>query len=536
MALKRIKDLTRTVTSPKPAEYIETDHTTDGSGKLDLQEYLQRHVATRAIRECCISDGATANRCAEWTPGTSGAVAGLPISLPFELDMSESNPSATWYFVKFATNAVTGHTGADALALLVDSTGTLYISQRGPLGGSNYRELAYAGFRAAYSGVKSLRGIVVFESGDTPTAPKIYLRQTDISASFTLATAGTVPNWMPLTLNTTKLVMGYQMPSGRFVPHAPILGALTAAEVLEWTQTGRLPTWCESGTGSAVSLVATGNSLSNAATDANSDGLSASSNCTTSAQAAARTGGLGAYVARLTATAASFSARYALAAPGGTKVRITGWYRTSAGSTISAVLVGLYQSGTSSGTLLSVAASTAWAQFSTEITVGLPATSMLLGGQGATAADYVEFDDVVVQIEGPIFKPVIQPGVVIDDASSNGIAGILSTGISPITDRTDARIRGTTNTSGNQLLLGAAMLPDSYLINIRARARTGTPTVKWGAVSAGAEWVAAIALNGNWKELTMVNPSQNGSSLGNVWVNSTTADIIDTCIQIRRQN
>jgi hypothetical protein len=260
---------------------------------------------------------------------------------------------------------------------------------------------------------------------------------------------------------------------------------------------------------------------------------------TLAATAGARTGGAGAYYLSATKTGNDWNTwkEQSLTVIAGQVYRYSFWAKISTGTpTIRFILK---NGGTNYSSISSHVLSTSWQQFTGTMTVLTSGTVNRINfdcpAQG-TNGDIYDIDDVELRLQGPIFKPVIQPGVVIDDTGSNGIAGILTAGISPITDRTEARIRGTTNTSGNQLLLGAGVLPDGYLVSIRARARTGTPTVKWGAVSAGAEWVAAIALNGNWKELTMVNPSQNGASLGNVWVNSTTADIIDTCIQIRRLN
>lgn len=221
--------------------------TTAGSvtaGGIDLTQTYQG----RQVTDVLFSDGATSNRRGEATFGTAGAVAGMPVTFPFEFDCPTSNPAATAHI--FGFHPTTGQFGNYSLQLHLDTGGSLYLWAQGA-SGSDSRRCNYPGFRAFYSGLR-VRGIVVFETGNTTTNPKIYINGVDVTSSFTFGTGGTPPNWIDASFATTKFLVGHTTFSGRFVPHAPILGALTAAEVLEWTQTGRLPTWCEVGTGSAV--------------------------------------------------------------------------------------------------------------------------------------------------------------------------------------------------------------------------------------------------------------------------------------------
>jgi hypothetical protein len=200
------------------------------------------------------SDGSTANRRAEATPGAPGAIAGMAASFPFEFDVPASNPAVGGEILTVGPSATIASI-AQAFQVGMGAARNLVIRQNGAVFATDFLRLEYTGFGAVYGG-RRVRGAVVFDTPNTTTNPKIYLNGVDVSASFSLTSGGS-GNWMPLTLDTTKYLVGLSSPAWAIVPHAPILGALTAAEVLAWTQTGRLPAWCEVGTGSAVALEST---------------------------------------------------------------------------------------------------------------------------------------------------------------------------------------------------------------------------------------------------------------------------------------
>jgi hypothetical protein len=496
MANIRIKDLVRTVTSPKLAEYIETDHATDGSGKLDIMEYVARAASGRAVRDCIIPDGITANRRVEWTPGVAGAVAGMTFSIPFEIQVPTSNPSATAEIFDSTASGVNA-AAAYGIRLVMATDGGLLLRQHGATTG-DYRQLNWSGFRAAYSGMW-IKGAVVFASPDSTTAPAIYTQGVDIAASFTPSTAGSAPNWMPSTFEATKWWSGYNWVT-RFVPHAPILGALTAAEVLEWTQTARLPTWCELATGSAVEKWVAGDAGSFGAGDANSTAYPVQSfHATLAATAGARTGGAGAYYLSATKTGNDWNT----------------WKEQS----LTVI------------TKPSHVLSTSWQQFTGTVTVSVTGTVNRINfdcaGQG-TNGDIYDIDDVELRLLGPTYKSVIQPILVIADTGSNKIAGILTTGMTPITEKRDWVIQAMTNTSGNQQLLGASVFTDStrHVIDDWCMNTAGTPTVSAGSASAGTQYKASGALAAVRNLITLVT---RVVASANFWVNAnSTAEIRHT--------
>jgi len=132
---------------------------------------------------------------------------------------------------------------------------------------------------------------------------------------------------------------------------------------------------------------------------------------------------------------------------------------------------------------------------------------------------------------GPLFTPVVPPvsGLVIGDAGTNEISGVITSGITPISLQPldTGRIRTTTSTNGNQQLLGAAVLPvGANIMRVRARSRTGTPTVTLGNASGGAQIVASVALSTAWKQLTIVAGAEVATTT-NLWAKSTSTDIVE---------
>jgi hypothetical protein len=526
---KRITGIARTVTSPKPAEYVPTDHATDGSGKLDIADYVARHSGARAIRECCISDGATSLRSIYWPLGTAGAVATLPVSIPFDFDCPTSNPSADGDPAQIGSSA--SGTNTNSLRVILSAVGALQIQQTGAAGIADRRLLTYAGFRAAYSGQR-VRGMVVFASPDTTTAPVIYINGIDVSASFTLGTSGTPPNWMPSTLSTTYYVNAASIAAIRFHPLALIFGALTAAEVLEWTQTGRLPTWCELATGSAVEKWVAGDAGSFGAGDANSTAYPVQSfHATLAATAGARTGGAGAYYLSATKTGNDWNTwkEQSLTVIAGQIYRYSFWAKVSTGTP--SIRFALKNGGTDYSTKPSHVLSTSWQQFTGTVTVSVTGTVNRINfdcaGQG-TNGDIYDIDDVELRLLGPTYKSVIQPILVIADTGSNKIAGILTTGMTPITEKRDWVIQAMTNTSGNQQLLGASVFTDStrHVIDDWCMNTAGTPTVSAGSASAGTQYKASGALAAVRNLITLVT---RVVASANFWVNAnSTAEIRHT--------
>jgi hypothetical protein len=382
------------------------------------------------------SDGATANRRGEATPGAPGAIAGMAASFPFEFDVPTSNPAANGSIAVFCASF--SDTNTNGFRIVLGSDGSLGIYQTAA-DFNNRRQLLYAGFRAAYSSQR-VRGVVVFDTPNTTTNPKIYVGGVDITASFTGTTAGTPPNWIPTTLDTTKFLSGFAFPANTFVPHAPILGALTAAEVLEWTQTGRLPDWCELGTGSAVNLnpVATGISLG--AADADAAGLNNLFNATLTQQSGARTAGAGAWVQRLTEDGAFPSGnRVVTAGSAGIKLGINLWARRSGVIDRLQVRLTLVSSGgVAKSNTLTFTLTDGWQLFEGVLTATAAYDRLTIGRLGSVgtspgSGDWIEMDDLGIYPLGPIAKWVCTAGSATGiDYGASGINLTLTSGITAV--------------------------------------------------------------------------------------------------------
>lgn len=102
--------------------------------------------------------------------------------------------------------------------------------------------------------------------------------------------------------------------------------------------------------------------------------------------------------------------------------------------------------------------------------------------------------------------------------SSTNMNDCTMSGTTMLINRPRGRVRGITNTNGNQQLLGQTVLPtNAYVTAVYMVAASGTPTVSVGSASAGTQYINAQALSTSWARPTQTNqfgPSQN------VWINS----------------
>lgn len=90
------------------------------------------------------------------------------------------------------------------------------------------------------------------------------------------------------------------------------------------------------------------------------------------------------------------------------------------------------------------------------------------------------------------------------------------------------KLRGTTSTSGNQQLLGGTTLnANTQITRVRARSRSGTPSITLGTASGGSQIVASVALSTTWKDLTIALTGGIISTASSVWVGSSAADVVE---------
>ena len=217
----------------------------------DARWASRESVAQRLPVDYLVSDGTAGSR-VQWQPGAIGAMAGLPAVFRWEGVVPTSNPTAA-DGIEFGSSKLRQlRRGREWVRIQQDyDVRRAHNPRNGSTASTNFRDLTYTGFRAAYSG-QWVRLAVVFPVGNSTTNPLIYVNGVDITASFTLSTSGTPPNWMDASLVSTYHLAGYNSPANLpFVAYIPIIGAWTPAEAIEWTGGGRAPVWCDN-PGSAV--------------------------------------------------------------------------------------------------------------------------------------------------------------------------------------------------------------------------------------------------------------------------------------------
>lgn len=510
MALIRIKDLTTQARSIAADDFDEIDGATNGSRKVAVTEKHGIFSGSRQIKDLLYSDGVTSNRRAEFAPGAPGALAGAAVSFPFEFDWSTTIQATDANI--FSCGTTLSLTPVQGLRLaLGGGTATLYMDEFGAGGVSDFRRLAWAGAQAIYAGTR-VRGMVVFASPNSTTAPVIYINGVDVTANFTGSTGGTPPNWIHTALDMTKFWCGYNLTPGRYFPHSPILSALSAAEVLDWTQSGRLPAWCEITTGNMVALYASDFSVNNDSWT-NNGGITRTANIDTNADGAGMppSNDWLRFINSSGSAGLCIPQRLSLMTVG-RRYFVSIDILCSTGSGVGFVSVGLTSTGIGAnpskftfavtpGTVITVSGYiTAINSTGIQITPSLDAAGSSEVSVPNGLGVYIK--NVIVREMGPIFKPIIQPISVVADAGANKIAGLLLGSVSPITDRKDWVIQALTNFSGNQQLLGVSVFPltsrfriDSWTINNGGTSKL----VSLGNVSAGTQYLslgtAAAGLN-----------------------------------------
>jgi hypothetical protein len=103
------------------------------------------------------------------------------------------------------------------------------------------------------------------------------------------------------------------------------------------------------------------------------------------------------------------------------------------------------------------------------------------------------------------------------DRSSNNLHGTLFNGVEFTMPKKMAVVYATTNTNGNQQMLGTLAIPTNAIIEDIIVNSTGTATVSVGNASAGTQIVNGASVVAGRQKLTLATPF---STTGNLWVNS----------------
>lgn len=226
MADFRIKDLVRTVTNPNASEYIETDHATDGSGKLDLGAFVGSRAAARAPRGGieCLRD---TNFNAQAPLGTAGAVAADPMTLEIGFECPSSSYGFTRTLAMLTSSAGLGFVSG-YFSLALEPSSTAFTILRGD-SSTDYRAISVANFITLFAGRNITAHVIRNGAGD----PLVYVEA--VAQTTTAAvTGGTAPAWNS-ALTSTYLRLGNRASFevwDRTIHHAALWNiALSQAEI-----------------------------------------------------------------------------------------------------------------------------------------------------------------------------------------------------------------------------------------------------------------------------------------------------------------
>jgi hypothetical protein len=445
---------------------------------------------------------------------TLGAAIGTgDLSVDFEFDVPTANPGTSRGLFKIGTSSL--FTGVPhSLDVLLNTDGELEVFLWGSADTIAAKaEIAnfisnHPGERVRITLTRSATTFLLYVNGNTQT----YTETLTGGGSWAATINGTVVSAGFLT-NISGQV-------GYFALKAALNRALTAAQVQSLMKHGVDPADVN-GVLDNVNLLTAGGAWTNDSTSWDSAFASADGS------AASGTSG-GTTAPRLT---------HAITLVAGAHYRITGnstLTSNGGGLTVESVTTGIGAPSQVIGTIAvgTTAIDLTWV----EATGGSRAIS--LAAEGVRTMD-VALTNLRIWKDGALLYPEPDApgnGLIWSDVSGNGAHIVLPTsGVAWAKPSNAAnRIRGRTSTNGNQALLGGAfVMPGCMIKSIRARARTGTPTVTLGYSSGGNQIVEAVVLSTGFKVLTIALPGGiiNGGLITeaaeDLWANSNSTDVVE---------
>jgi hypothetical protein len=400
--------------------------------------------------------------------------------------------------------------------LYINSIGGLVFYLYGATA-SDFRYGTIAGFQTSYSG--QVVDVVVTRTGATL---KIYINGTD--TAYLETTGGTPPAWSD-TITSTNLFIGQSTGtsnifSGRIYRSVVFNRALSAADVVEVGTTGVNPAdqW-GSQTAAYTSDFSVnadnwtqniGNALLTAT--GNIDGISGVND--TLRFTNTDTVVLAFQIRRLTTlvTTKRYRVSFDYFAETGSGLQFLGLgfsgTRYDAGS--SAVVENAWQTGV----LLEAVIPQTQLQITNFNTATGSAISNVFG-----VSKNVYFKNIVATRIGAIVDLdfTVGTGYQATDRSTNALHGTLFNGVEFTQPKQVAVLYATTNTNGNQQMLGTLAIPTNAVIEDIIVNSTGSATVSIGNASAGTQIVNGASVVSGRQKLTIATPF---STTGNLWVNS----------------
>jgi hypothetical protein len=200
------------------------------------------------------------------------------------------------------------------------------------------------------------------------------------------------------------------------------------------------------------------------------------------------------------------------------RYRISFWARKGAASGACGVQFGSVAAGASYGNT-GLVLTTSYANTVIEVVLSTDGGLTLARQSSSAAGSEIYIDDVEVTRIGAIVDLdfTVGAGYQATDRSTNALHGTLFNGVEFTQPRQMAVLYATTNTNGNQQMLGTLAIPTNAIIEDIIVNSTGSATVSVGNASAGTQIVNGASVVSGRQKLTIATPF---STTGNLWVNS----------------
>lgn len=467
-------------------------------GALVAEDRVLKGDLGCALKPVLFHDGATSGSRCYARLGTAGDGLGTP-GQPFTVLKRFRMPTAaaTRNLLHLGSSS-DGSTAGFGLQCYLHSTDKLRV-EIGDVTSANRRYVGTdLGVVSRYAGL--ICAVAITYDGSA-AKPKLYLQGPEEAT--TEASTGSAPAWNA-GFNDDFLVEGTMQGGSLWVglaePAIIINRVLTAAEILAWTQTNRLPDDCELGTGSMVArytsdfsagidswaITHPGNTITG-----NVDGVFGQNDCLSIQMGSGNpTGG------------ASRDLNYTR----GRRYRITGFLAVPASNTSKTARVNdSSASAAKAGVADYVLTADTWTPFTVEYEAS--AAQLALRLVGSVATDILYARAVLVYDLGPIAKPKIIPEAIIHPGSgANAIATVTTPGVKALGDKPETIVLpGPAMTADGFVHLDQIITPTGYELAAAYATQTGTATstITVRETSSGGTTVATAALSASVKQVAL---------------------------------
>jgi hypothetical protein len=481
-----------------PDQTFTTLYPQAGDPELLLLAKIAAGVNGRtAPEDVLIFDGTTAASRAYWTLPATPSLASSPLTVHALV----GNDATTAAVVRgiWTLSSISTAYAATALALY-RTNNDLVLELTGATVGTDFRRLTFANWFT-----NTAAGLVpVTVTWSRTAAPIVYVR--GVAVTGTETTGGTAPAWTSAIV-ATYLVAGVRGAANLWNNRLKVTlwnVILTSSEVLSLATGPMTPSW--STDSNAVLRYTSDFSVGTDGWALDAFGTAPAMNGNVDA-----IGGRNDTLRLVAGTGASlWLGCYRNIGPRGRRYRITGSVYIPSGQAFGGLLI----LGVTNNSFIQSVVVTAntWTSFTCDYfgednLVGFfafnPSTFVFVGN--GTDAFYL--NAITITEIGPVFRPVIQPCRIVDDAGPNQISGVLTSGVLPVTDKMDFRISGSVSTAAVAAvsLLGSPLFidPTKIALDTIETLPTGTPTLSIGDGTTVTKYTASLVKAAAWTRETV---------------------------------